>query len=358
MSGVAGAGPPAEAPHAAPANAGTTIGVLYFDYAGKNAELAPLSKGLAQMLISDLAAVDTVRVVERERLQAVLDEQKLGESWKKSGKIDSRTAARIGKLLGARYLVLGTYFDAMGAFRADARLVDVETGQIVKSIGANGKAEDFIALEQLLADGLCKAAAQLPPPRRQRARRAQGSRAAGRRARRRQTAGAPDPQAAARAQSVDRGELRQGAGGGRRRRSQAGAVAVQVGPGRPARLRARAARSRQADSVALAADHSRHCAAACAWPSALARQKASFEAFGSCGAQRAAELEPALGAVGGVHDLLPEIGVRGGDVAGAAVGLGADQEHVGIGRLRACDLVERRHAPHSHRRGEARAAPG
>jgi TolB-like protein len=162
---VAGAGPPAEAPHAAPANAGTTIGVLYFDYAGKNAELAPLSKGLAQMLISDLAAVDTVRVVERERLQAVLDEQKLGESWKKAGKIDGRTAARIGKLLGARYLVLGTYFDAMGAFRADARLVDVETGQIVKSIGANGKAEDFMGLEQMLANGLCKAAAQLPPPR-------------------------------------------------------------------------------------------------------------------------------------------------------------------------------------------------
>lgn len=157
-AGVASAGPAAEAPHAAPA--ATTIGVLYFDYAGKNAELAPLSKGLAQMLISDLAAVDTIRVVERERLQAVLDEQKLGHG----GKIDSHTAARIGKLLGARYLVLGTYFDALGAFRADARLVDVETGQIVKSIGANGKAEDFISLEQTLAEGLGKAAAQLPPP--------------------------------------------------------------------------------------------------------------------------------------------------------------------------------------------------
>jgi len=161
---AAGAGPRSETPRATTAAtaATTTIGVLYFDYAGKNAELAPLSKGLAQMLISDLAAVDTVRVVERERLQAVLDEQRLGESWKKSGKIDNRTAARIGKLLGARYLVLGTYFDAMGTFRADARLVDVETGQIVKSIGANGKAEDFIGLEQALADGLCKAAAQLP----------------------------------------------------------------------------------------------------------------------------------------------------------------------------------------------------
>ncbi len=164
--GVAGAGPAANAPRgaAATAPAATTIGVLYFDYAGKNAELAPLSKGLAQMLISDLTAVGTVRVVERERLQAVLDEQKLGESWKKAGKLDSRTAARIGKLLGARYLVLGTYFDAMGAFRADARLVDVETGQIVKAVGASGKAEDFIALEQTLADGLREAAAQLPPP--------------------------------------------------------------------------------------------------------------------------------------------------------------------------------------------------
>src|SRR5947209_5082414 len=110
--GDAGAGPGAEAPRAAaaPAAPSTTIGVLYFDYAGKNAELAPLSKGLAQMLISDLAAVDTVRVVEREQLQAVLDEQKLSHS----GKIDTRTAARIGKLLGARYLVLGTYFDAVG----------------------------------------------------------------------------------------------------------------------------------------------------------------------------------------------------------------------------------------------------
>ena len=154
FGGRADAAEPPRAP------AATTIGVPYFDYGGKNAELEPLSKGLAQMLISDLAAVDTIRVVERERLQAVLDEQKLG----RGGKIDGRTAARIGKLLGARYLVLGTYFDAMGAFRADARLVNVETGQIVKSIGASGKAEDFMSLEQTLAEGLCKAATELPPP--------------------------------------------------------------------------------------------------------------------------------------------------------------------------------------------------
>jgi len=127
-----------------------TMAVMYFDYGGKDAALEPLRQGLAQMLISDLTSVDGVRVVERERLQDVLNEQHLAAS----GKVDARTAARLGKLLGARYLVLGSYFAALNSFRADARLVDVETGEVLKSIGATGKADDFLALEQSLADGL------------------------------------------------------------------------------------------------------------------------------------------------------------------------------------------------------------
>jgi TolB-like protein len=142
------------APDAGRAVRTTTLAVLYFDYSGHDAALEALRKGMAQMLISDLSAVDTLQVVERDRLQALLDEQKLA----KSGKIDASTAARIGKLLGARYLVLGSYFDALGAFRVDARLVDVETGQILKSVGANGKADDFLGLEQTLAEGLKQAA--------------------------------------------------------------------------------------------------------------------------------------------------------------------------------------------------------
>ena len=51
----------------------------------------------------------------------------------------------------------------MGTFRADARLVDVETGEIVRSVGATGKPDDFLALEQSLAEGLREVAAKLPP---------------------------------------------------------------------------------------------------------------------------------------------------------------------------------------------------
>lgn len=130
-----------------------TVAVLYFDYAGSNLELEALQKGLAQMLIADLAGSAPVQVVERTRLEAVLSEHKLAAS----GKIDPVTAARVGKLLGARYLVLGSYFDVLKTFRVDARIVEVETGKIIKALGADGKADDFSCLEQRLAVGLREA---------------------------------------------------------------------------------------------------------------------------------------------------------------------------------------------------------
>jgi TolB-like protein len=127
-----------------------TVAVLYFDYEGKDPELAMLKKGLAQMLISDLQGSESIRVVERDRLQEVIAELKL----QSTNKIDPATAVKAGKLLGARYLVLGGYFDVMKSFRADARVVEVETGKVLFSAGANGKPEDFLSLEQKLAGDL------------------------------------------------------------------------------------------------------------------------------------------------------------------------------------------------------------
>jgi TolB-like protein len=140
------------------------VAVLYFDYEGKDADLAMLKKGLASMLISDLAGLDSIRVVERDRLEAVLGELKL----QATNKIDQATAVKAGKLLGARYLVLGGYFDVMKTLRIDTRVIEVETGKIVLSIGANGKPEDFLSLEQKIAGDLTrhftKVAPPVPPP--------------------------------------------------------------------------------------------------------------------------------------------------------------------------------------------------
>jgi len=127
-----------------------TVAILYFDYTGKDQELEVLRKGLAQMLISDLSGADTIRVVERDRLEDILTELKL----QGSGKVDPKSAAKLGKLLGAKYLVVGGYFDLQGALRVDARIVDVETGRVVKSFGTNGKPGDFLPVEQTMATNL------------------------------------------------------------------------------------------------------------------------------------------------------------------------------------------------------------
>jgi TolB-like protein len=127
-----------------------TLAILFFDYTGKDPGLEPLREGLAQMLISDFSAAPQLRVVERARLGALLEEQKLG----RSGQVDPASASRLGKLLGARFLVLGSFFDLKSVLRIDARVVEVETGRILRSVGANGAADDFWGLEKTLAQKL------------------------------------------------------------------------------------------------------------------------------------------------------------------------------------------------------------
>src|SRR4029078_10548372 len=96
-----------------------TVAVLYFDYGGKKAELEPLREGLGQMLITDLAELPETRVVRAARLKAVLEEHDL----RKSGKVDAASAARVGKLLGAHELVLGSFLHLGGSLSVYARVV-------------------------------------------------------------------------------------------------------------------------------------------------------------------------------------------------------------------------------------------
>lgn len=134
-----------------------TVAVLYFDYDGADAELVTLKKGLAQMLITDLAGREAYRVVERARLQEALNELDLA----KTQKLDPAALLQVGKLLQARYLVVGGYFVMGGTLRVDARVFEVETSATLKGVGASGKTDDFFSLEQKVAqdvDGVLLAA--------------------------------------------------------------------------------------------------------------------------------------------------------------------------------------------------------
>ncbi len=59
---------------------------------------------LSGMLSNELAATNSFRVVERAKLESVLAEQNLGAS----GRVSGKSAAKMGKITGAEYLVAGT----------------------------------------------------------------------------------------------------------------------------------------------------------------------------------------------------------------------------------------------------------
>src|SRR5690606_16444264 len=56
-----------------------TVAVLPFTYRGTDARFAPLSRALAEMLVTDLGQTDRLQVLERTRIQLVLDELDLRE---------------------------------------------------------------------------------------------------------------------------------------------------------------------------------------------------------------------------------------------------------------------------------------
>lgn len=128
------------------------LAVLYFENnsSAHKEELAPLAKGLCDMMIGGMKGNGKVQVIERTRLEEVLKELKLT----RDKAFDKKTTQQLGKLLGVQYLVFGSYFDLFGKFRIDARIVKVETGEISVAAGLTGKQDEFDILEQRVVERL------------------------------------------------------------------------------------------------------------------------------------------------------------------------------------------------------------
>jgi len=138
------------------------IAVFMFDNGGSigqdKEKFDGLQRGIPGMLISELAANPAVRLVEREQVQHLLDEQNLGAA----GRVDAQTAAKIGKIVGAKYAITGMFMDFSGDFRLDIRLVNVETTEIVRVEADKMSRDHLFDLIRTLAQRLMKDVS-LPP---------------------------------------------------------------------------------------------------------------------------------------------------------------------------------------------------
>lgn len=123
-----------------------TIAVFPFRYTGSNAEVAPLSRGLTHLMITDLAKLSRFTLLERERVQALVDELQLAES----NRADPATGARSGRLLRAAQVVQGSVGEMPGGtdLRLDAAIVDANNAAVVASGSANDRLQQLFALQK------------------------------------------------------------------------------------------------------------------------------------------------------------------------------------------------------------------
>lgn len=114
---------------------------------------APLSKGLSAMLTTDLKNSNTtLQIIEREKIQAILKEIALGQS----GSVDQSTAVKAGKLLGAQSIVFGSFMVLGNNVRIDARIINVETGEVLMAEFITGDIGGFINIAVDLAAKIAK----------------------------------------------------------------------------------------------------------------------------------------------------------------------------------------------------------
>lgn len=123
-----------------------TVAVLPFvnsAIGNATAELAPLSKGIADLLIIELAQNTGIRLVERENINQILAEQNLA----RDGRVDDATAARVGRLLGARHIVTGSFVtDRSGTMVVTLKSIDVETSRIAWTHMDRDQTDNFLSL--------------------------------------------------------------------------------------------------------------------------------------------------------------------------------------------------------------------
>ena len=129
----------------------TTIAVFDFENNGLEAHQV---RQITSRLESELVKIEGLKVVERNKIDELLKEQRL----QMSGFIEENYLIDVGKMLGAKQVVLGS----IGRITDDyytitAKLVDVETSEMIQS--ADYDAEN--GLIQLLKDGLKIIASQL-----------------------------------------------------------------------------------------------------------------------------------------------------------------------------------------------------
>ncbi len=139
-----------EAKLASVPGAPNTVAVLPMTFSGSDTTLRPLGRGLTELLTTDLAQSPKLTVVERARVQALVDEIQLQQS----GATDQNTGVRAGKMLQAGRLIAGGIQQTGSNLQVNAPIVNVDNGQVVGAPSDNRTLDQLFTIEQDIAFGI------------------------------------------------------------------------------------------------------------------------------------------------------------------------------------------------------------
>lgn len=125
-----------------PVQSSPVVAVLSFANITKNAEDDWLGTGIAETVMADLKNVEGLAVVGRERIHEAL--RRLGAP---GGDTDERLAVRVGRAVGARWVLSGGLQRLGDVVRVTARLTEVAGGALVRTVKIDGRVADIFELQ-------------------------------------------------------------------------------------------------------------------------------------------------------------------------------------------------------------------
>ena len=121
-----------------------SLTVLPFDLKG---EISPLSEAFLDQIMSALFERNRFRIIERDKLDLILQEQKLSAT----DLVDRRTALRVGKLVAARTALTGSIVESPQGYEIVVRLIDTETSEVLLLTDVYDEGKDLETLRELSA---------------------------------------------------------------------------------------------------------------------------------------------------------------------------------------------------------------
>lgn len=142
------------------------IAIVNFKNTSADEDLDYLEETIAEAISTTLAAGSRLEIVERGLLEEALKEIEMSMI----GIVDEKTAAEVGRAVGANAVLVGSFVSIGRIIRINTRLVDVQTGKVIKAGNVQGSVGEEIfhlmdqvalSMEQELTGRVAEA---LPPP--------------------------------------------------------------------------------------------------------------------------------------------------------------------------------------------------